>query len=208
MAAIATAYRLGVDEETISRGIAAAPQVPGRLEKIDNQQNILALVDYAHTGDALEQVLKTLSKLKSRRIITVVGCGGDRDPGKRSVMAAVAVKYSDLAVFTSDNPRTEDPLKILDQVRAGALAGGGNEFNESQQVNAEKGFVVVPDRRSAIEFAASQAQPGDLLLVAGKGHEDYQILGTKKIHFDDREELSRVLNDVNFGTKVEAGVHV
>lgn len=208
MAAIATAYRLGVDEQTISRGIASAPQVPGRLEKIDNQQDILALVDYAHTGDALEQVLKTLSKLESRRIITVVGCGGDRDPGKRPVMAAVAVKYSDLTVFTSDNPRTEDPLKILAQVRAGALAAGGNEFNECKQVNSEKGFVVVPDRRSAIEFAASQAQAGELLLVAGKGHEDYQILGTKKIHFDDREELKRVLNKVKPGNRAEAGVHV
>ncbi|MBN2792762.1 MAG: UDP-N-acetylmuramoyl-L-alanyl-D-glutamate--2,6-diaminopimelate ligase [Desulfuromonadales bacterium] len=210
MAAMAAAQQLGLDQDVIIRGIASAPQVPGRLEKIANQVGVLALVDYAHTGDALEQVLNTLAKLDSRRIITVVGCGGDRDPGKRPVMAAVAVKYSDLAVFTSDNPRTEDPLKILEQVRAGALNAGGDEFTAEQiAVGYDgKGFIVIPDRRSAIEFAAQQAQEGDLLLVAGKGHEDYQILGTEKIHFDDREELARVLRAVTPTTPTKAGEHV
>ena len=126
-------------------------------------------------------------------MLTVVGCGGDRDKGKRPLMAAVAVKYSNLAIFTSDNPRTEDPLEILEQVRNGALAVGRCELNEDEAVS-EDGFIVIPDRRMAIEFASRLAHKNDLLLVAGKGHEDYQIFGTKKIHFDDREELYRALN--------------
>lgn len=193
LAAVTAAQQLGVDNLAISAGVAAAPQIPGRLERVENDRDILALVDYAHTGDALEQVLKTLSRLDSKRLITLVGCGGDRDPGKRPVMAAAAVSYSDLAVFTSDNPRTEDPLQILEQVRAGALAAGALELSEQQVAGGEKGFVVIPDRRQAIAFACARAKAGDLLLVAGKGHEDYQVLGTKKIHFDDREELAKAL---------------
>ena len=138
-------------------------------------------------------MLKTLSKLDSKRLITLVGCGGDRDPRKRPVMAAVAVKYSDLSVFTSDNPRTEDPLRILEQVRAGALEADAVELSEQQLAAGERGFVVIPDRRNAIRFAAAVAKAGDLLLLAGKGHEDYQILGTEKVHFDDREELALAL---------------
>ena len=194
LAAVSAAQLLGIDNLAISAGVAAAPQVPGRLEKVENDHDILALVDYAHTGDALEQVLKTLSKLESKRLITLVGCGGDRDPSKRPVMAAAAGKYSDLSIFTSDNPRTEDPLQILEQVRAGALAAGAFELSEPQVTAGEKGFVVIPGRRQAITFACAQAKAGDLLLVAGKGHEDYQILGTGKIHFDDREELALALS--------------
>ncbi|MFO7766908.1 MAG: UDP-N-acetylmuramoyl-L-alanyl-D-glutamate--2,6-diaminopimelate ligase [Pelovirga sp.] len=193
LAAVATAQQLGIRTPQITAGISAAPQVPGRLERIDNQRGVLALVDYAHTGDALEQALKTLSEIEHHKLYTVVGCGGDRDPGKRPLMAAAAVKYSHLAIFTADNPRTEDPCAILEQIRAGALAAGGCELDPAQVDVAARGFVVIPDRRSAIDFAAGQAGEGDLLLVAGKGHEDYQILGTQKIHFDDREELKRAL---------------
>jgi UDP-N-acetylmuramoyl-L-alanyl-D-glutamate--2,6-diaminopimelate ligase len=195
MAAIAAAHKLGISHNLIEKGIAAAPQVPGRVEKVDNLRGILALVDYAHTGDALEQVLMTLKKLEHRRLLTVVGCGGDRDPGKRPVMACAAARYSDLAIFTSDNPRTEDPLSILEQLRQGALESNYIEMSEVKATNGENGFIVVPERRDAIEFAAKLAQKGDLLLVAGKGHEDYQILGTEKIHFDDREELKRIFAD-------------
>lgn len=195
LATVTAAQLLGIDNLVITAGIAAAAQVPGRLERVDNDREILALVDYAHTGDALEQVLSTLSKLESKRLITLVGCGGDRDPRKRPVMAAAAVKYSDLAVFTSDNPRTEDPLQILEQVKAGALNAGAQELSEMQLDAGEKGFVVVPDRREAISLAVSKAKAGDLLLLAGKGHEDYQILGTEKIHFDDREELALALRN-------------
>lgn len=193
LATVAAAQAMGVGNRQITAGINAATQVPGRLERVANDQDILALVDYAHTGDALEQVLSTLSKLDSKRLITLVGCGGDRDPRKRPVMAATAVKYSDLTVFTSDNPRTEDPLQILEQIRAGALATDAVELSEMQLESGEKGFVVIPDRRAAVRFACSKAKAGDLLLAAGKGHEDYQILGTEKIHFDDREELSMAL---------------
>ena len=193
LAAAATAQQLGIGCDVIAKGIATAPQVPGRLEKVANSRNVLALVDYCHTEDALEQALRTLSKLEHQRLITVVGCGGDRDKTKRPKMAAVAVKYSDLTIFTSDNPRTEDPLQILKEVRQGATDAGSVELT-GDQVETAAGFIVKPDRRSAIELAGGCAQAGDLVLIAGKGHENYQILGTKKIHFDDREELSRVLN--------------
>jgi UDP-N-acetylmuramoyl-L-alanyl-D-glutamate--2,6-diaminopimelate ligase len=194
LAAMAAASRFGIAGETIARGLRVAAPVPGRLEKIPNNREILALVDYAHTGDALEQTLKTLAKLDNRRLMAVVGCGGDRDRAKRPVMAATAVHYADLAIFTSDNPRTEDPLAILAEIRAGALQAGGRELSAERAAAGESGFVVVPDRRKAIEFAGDLASAGDLLVVAGKGHEDYQVLGTEKIHFDDREELSRALN--------------
>ncbi|MFO7812449.1 MAG: UDP-N-acetylmuramoyl-L-alanyl-D-glutamate--2,6-diaminopimelate ligase [Pelovirga sp.] len=193
LAAVAVAQQLKISNGQIAAGIRLAPQVPGRLERVDNDGGVLALVDYAHTGDALEQVLKTLFELEHRRLYTVVGCGGDRDPGKRPLMAAAAVSYSDLAIFTSDNPRTEDPIAILDQIRAGALAAGGDELDPGAVHGDSRGFVVIPDRRSAINYAAGLAGKGDLLLVAGKGHEDYQILGSTKIHFDDREELQRAL---------------
>ncbi|MDX2493841.1 MAG: UDP-N-acetylmuramoyl-L-alanyl-D-glutamate--2,6-diaminopimelate ligase [Desulfuromusa sp.] len=200
LAAVATALQFGIGNEVIAKGISGAPQVPGRVEKVENNQGVLALVDYSHTSDALEQALKTLSKLDCQRLLTIVGCGGDRDQGKRPVMAAVAVKYSNLAIFTSDNPRTEDPFKILEQIRGGAVAAGSKELSEDLAA-VEDGFIVIPDRRAAIEFAGNLAKQGDLLLVAGKGHEDYQVLGTEKIHFDDREELSRVLNKLD-GSKI------
>ncbi|WP_321370094.1 UDP-N-acetylmuramoyl-L-alanyl-D-glutamate--2,6-diaminopimelate ligase [uncultured Desulfuromusa sp.] len=193
---VATAQQLGISNEDISKGIMAAPQVPGRVEKVQNNQGVLALVDYSHTPGALDQALKTLSKLDPNRLFTIVGCGGDRDKGKRPLMAAVAVKYSNLSIFTSDNPRTEDPIVILEQMRGGAVTSGSKELSESQAA-IEDGFIVIPDRRAAIEFACRLAGSGDLLLVAGKGHEDYQIVGTEKKHFDDREELTRVLNTTN-----------
>lgn len=208
MAAIAAAHKLGISCNVIAKGISAAPQVPGRVEKVINPKGILALVDYAHTGDALEQVLMTLSKLEYRKLLTVVGCGGDRDPGKRPVMACAAARFSDLAIYTSDNPRTEDPLAILEQLRQGALAAGFVEVSEAEAVRGDNGFVIIPGRRDAIEFAASLAKDGDLLLVAGKGHEDYQILGTEKIHFDDREELRRILVGEEIGSHSGGDQHV
>ncbi|NOQ51971.1 MAG: UDP-N-acetylmuramoyl-L-alanyl-D-glutamate--2,6-diaminopimelate ligase [Desulfuromonadaceae bacterium] len=193
LATVSAAQALNIDNDVIAAGLAAAPQVPGRLQRVENSRDVLALVDYAHTGDALEQVLSTLSQLEAKRLITLVGCGGDRDPRKRPVMAAAAVNYSNLTVFTSDNPRTEDPLQILEQVKVGAVAAGAVELSFVQVAAGERGFIVIPDRRQAINFAAGLVKPGDLLLLAGKGHEDYQILGTTKIHFDDREELSQAL---------------
>lgn len=205
LAAVAAADQLGIGAPAIVRGIAAAPRVPGRLEKVTNERRVLALVDYAHTSDALDKVLTTLGKLEHCRFTTVVGCGGDRDPGKRPVMAAAAVTHCHLTILTADNPRTEDPLEILRQMQQGALEAGGCELSRRQAEAGGEGFVVIPDRREAIAFAGRLAMPGDLLLVTGKGHEDYQILGTEKIHFDDREELARALEGPSAAQPVETG---
>jgi len=194
LCAAAAGIALGLPPETIGAGLATATLVPGRLERIDNDRDALVLVDYAHTGDALEKVLSTLCELSPARIITVFGCGGDRDRRKRPVMGEVAARLSTLAVLTSDNPRTEDPLAILAEVVEGVRRVHPREWNRQEaQTMAGQGFVVIPERREAIDFAVSLLRPGDLLLVAGKGHEDYQIVGRERRHFDDREELRRAL---------------
>ena len=190
LGAIGAAVALGLPVAAIERGLAGAAGVPGRLERVANQTGAVALVDYAHTGDALDRVLQALAALKPRRIITVFGCGGDRDPRKRPVMGEVAARRSDIAVVTSDNPRTEDPLQIVAQVCQGVARVHAREWTAAEAAaGAGRGYVVIPDRRAAIRFAVSLLRPHDVLLVAGKGHEDYQILGTTRIHFDDREEL-------------------
>lgn len=198
LAAVATGIALELPLAEISQGVARQASVPGRLERIPNQRGITCLVDYAHTGDALENVLTTLKELATGRIITVFGCGGDRDPGKRPVMGEIAARLSDFAVVTSDNPRTEDPLKILGQVRDGILPLGVREYSQAELAQGfdAKGFTVLENRREAIRLAARLAQPGDILLLAGKGHEDYQIIGTTKHHFDDREEAASALGEV------------
>jgi UDP-N-acetylmuramoyl-L-alanyl-D-glutamate--2,6-diaminopimelate ligase len=151
--------------------------VAGRFEPIRSASGKTAIVDYAHTPDALENVIDTIDEIRSEgnRLIVVCGCGGDRDATKRPEMGKIASQRGDVAIFTSDNPRTEDPEKILDDVVAGAVAG--------------RQTLRIADRRQAIRTAAMLAQPGDIILIAGKGHEDYQIIGREKIHFDDREEI-------------------
>lgn len=194
LCAAGAAIALGLPLSAIADGLAQAPQVPGRLERVENDRNALILVDYAHTGDALDKVLQTVSGLSPSRLVTVFGCGGDRDRCKRPVMGEVAARFSTLAVLTSDNPRTEDPLAIIDEVRAGVLRVHEREWSlEEAQTLSGRGFVTIPDRAAAIHFAVSLLGENDLLLVAGKGHEDYQILGTRRIHFDDREEVRRAL---------------
>ena len=185
---------LGLAPETIAEGLATATLVPGRLERVENDRGALVLVDYAHTGDALEKVLTTLRELSPRRIITVFGCGGDRDRRKRPIMGEVTARLSTLAVLTSDNPRTEDPLVILEEIQEGVRRVHPQEWSRQEaKLMPGNGFITIPDRREAIEFAVTLLQPGDLLLVAGKGHEDYQIVGRERRHFDDREELRRAL---------------
>jgi UDP-N-acetylmuramoyl-L-alanyl-D-glutamate--2,6-diaminopimelate ligase len=142
-------------------------------------QPFTVAVDYAHTEDALVRLLTAAQALKAGRIITVFGCGGDRDRGKRPKMGAAAVRYSDVVILTSDNPRTEDPLSILEQVEVGVI--------EALRLRPHVQYRKVSDRREAIEEAVREAQSADMVLIAGKGHEDYQIIGTKKVHFDDRE---------------------
>lgn len=198
LAAAATGIALKLPLATIVKGLEQHRTVPGRLEKVENSRGVTCLVDYAHTGDALENVLKTLKQLAQARIITIFGCGGDRDNGKRPVMGAIAAGYSDLAICTSDNPRTEDPFRILTQIRAGILPLGLREYQPDELTPGftEKGFVTIENRRNAIRLGAALAQPGDILLLAGKGHEDYQILGTVKHHFDDCEEAARAFTEL------------
>ena len=190
LAAAATGVALDLPLEAIRLGIEGHRRVPGRLERVDNERGLTVLVDYAHTGDALENVLRTLREIATARIITVFGCGGDRDPGKRPIMGEIAARMSDLAVVTSDNPRTEPPSAIMAQIRSGIVPLGLREYRQEELAAGfvEKGFVMCESRREAIRLAAAAARPGDIVLLAGKGHEDYQIIGTVKHHFDDREE--------------------
>ncbi|HWA82484.1 MAG TPA: cyanophycin synthetase, partial [Fimbriimonadaceae bacterium] len=153
--------------------------VPGRFEAVRNDLNIGVLVDYAHTPDALEKLLDAVRPLANGRVITVFGCGGDRDRTKRPKMARAASERSDLTVVTSDNPRTEDPQSILNEVLTGIAPG-----SES---------VDVIDRREAIAFAVEAAKPGDVVVIAGKGHENYQIIGRTKYPMDDREMAREAL---------------
>jgi len=192
LAAAGTGVALELPLTAIRAGIERHRKVPGRMERVPNDRGVTLLVDYAHTGDALENVLKTIAALDGRKVISVFGCGGDRDRSKRPVMGDVAGRYSDLAIITSDNPRTEDPTAIVSQVRAGILPLGLREFRPEELLPGvdEKGFTTVENRRDAIRLAVRLAQPGDIVLLAGKGHEDYQIIGTTKHHFDDREEAA------------------
>jgi len=192
LAAVTAGIALDLPLAAIKAGIEGHATVPGRLERVDNNFGVACLVDYAHTGDALRNVLATLGEIATARIITVFGCGGDRDPGKRPIMGQIAAQMSDLAIVTSDNPRTEAPLSILAQIKAGITPLGIREYSpgelEAQPALGAKGFVMLENRRDAIRLATRVARQGDILLLAGKGHEDYQIIGTTKHHFDDREE--------------------
>jgi murE/murF fusion protein len=172
--AVGIGEALGLSHEAIARGIANLPGVPGRVERVANDADLDILVDYAHTPDALRNVLSALRPLARRRLICVFGCGGDRDPTKRPKMGAAVAELADLAIVTSDNPRTEDPRAIIDQILPAV----------------PRPFFVDPDRRVAIRAAIAEATPGDIVCIAGKGHEDYQILGTTKVHFDDREQAA------------------
>jgi len=170
LAALAAASAMGMELRAAVAAMAKAPQVPGRLERVPAKRNFQVFVDYAHTDDALRNVLKTLRDLKPKRLIVIFGCGGDRDRAKRPLMAAAAEELADWTIITSDNPRTEDPLKILNDVKRGLR---GNRYEE------------VPDREAAIKKAIEIAGPGDIVLIAGKGHEKYQEFADRKIPFDD-----------------------
>ena len=168
--------------------------VPGRLEQVDHTRGDFAvLVDYAHTPDALERAIGVLRPLCRGRLITVFGCGGDRDRTKRPLMGRAVARGADLAVVSSDNPRTEDPLAIVEAILVGVRSERLERLERLE--GAERGYYVEPDRRRAIESAVAAARPGDIVLLAGKGHEDYQILGRTKIHFDDREVAAKALRE-------------
>lgn len=192
LAAVAAGIALDLPLQAIRQGIENHTTVPGRMERVENGAGVTCLVDYAHTGDALENVLATLKEIATGKIITLFGCGGDRDNGKRPIMGKIAASMSDLAIITSDNPRTENPRVILEQITAGVTPLGTREYCVDDLVNGftDKGFVVIENRHDAIRQAIRLAKSGDIVLLAGKGHEDYQIIGTTKHHFDDREEAT------------------
>ncbi len=174
MAAVGAACSLGIDPEQIRRGVEALKQVPGRMEQVDGGQDFTVIVDYAHSPDALENLLTIVSQLPHEKLLTVFGCGGDRDKTKRPVMGEIAANRSDIVFATSDNPRSEDPLVILKEIETGLRRGPAS-------------YNIIPDRRLAIESAISMARKGDIVVIAGKGHEDYQIIGSRTIEFDDRK---------------------
>ncbi len=189
---IGLSFGLSLNEAV--KGSADCAIIPGRLERVTDDSGINIFVDYSHTPDALEKTLLLLSKLCDNRLICVVGCGGDRDKGKRPLMGGIAAKYSDLAVLTSDNPRTEDPEAILDMVEEGALAQGMTKTASKPSPQIASGnYYRIQDRAEAIMAAVLSASAGDAILIAGKGHEDYQIVGTKKRRFDDRIEAAKAL---------------
>lgn len=181
LAAVAAVVHLGLDLAGIIAQLPHFTGVPGRMERVQRKadQEITVIVDYAHTPDSLENLLKAARPFIAGKLICVFGCGGDRDRTKRPLMGKIAAELADIAVVTSDNPRTEDPDRILQDVVAG--------------IPAEAEAIVIGDRAQAIQQAILQAKPGDGVLIAGKGHEDYQILGTEKIHFDDREQAREAL---------------
>jgi UDP-N-acetylmuramoyl-L-alanyl-D-glutamate--2,6-diaminopimelate ligase len=181
LAASAAALGLGLDLDTIIGGLAVAHQVPGRFESVDCGQDFGVIVDYAHTPDELENVLRTAKSLASNRLIAMFGCGGDRDRGKRPIMGRIGTDLADLVVVTSDNPRTEDPEAIIAEVLTG--------IDEADRPRV----TVQPDRREGIREAIAQARAGDVVVIAGKGHEDYQIFADRTIHFDDREVAREAL---------------
>ena len=182
MAAAAAAAHDGIPLKKIAAGVGKCQGAPGRFEKVDIGQPFAVIVDYAHTPDALENLLAAAKQLNPGRIVTLFGCGGDRDKSKRPLMGRVAWDHSDLVVVTSDNPRTEDPEKIISDI----LIGIPRHEREGR-------LLAITDRSEAINKTISMSKKGDVVLIAGKGHEDYQIIGGEKIHFDDREEALKAL---------------
>lgn len=192
MAAAAVATALGIGADAVAAGVRQCKGAPGRLEAVDGKPGVRILVDYAHKPDALEGVLRALRALSPGRIICVFGCGGDRDRGKRPLMGGIAARLSDVAVVTSDNPRSEDPLAIIAEIEPGLRAEGLGRI-EAARVGAERGYLVEPDRRAAIGLGLGLSAPDDIVLIAGKGHEDYQLVSGRKLHFDDREVVRELL---------------
>jgi UDP-N-acetylmuramoyl-L-alanyl-D-glutamate--2,6-diaminopimelate ligase len=183
LCAAAVAMASGVDAASVKKGLEAIDFIPGRLEKVECDRDFSVYVDYAHTHDALAHVMQSAKEIADgKRLIAVFGCGGDRDKEKRPLMSRAVSEHADVVFLTSDNPRTEDPEAIIEDARAG--------------LNSESESYVLIDRREAIAAALKCAQAGDVIVIAGKGHENYQIIGTEKIHFDDREIVREVLKGI------------
>lgn len=185
LGASAVSVALGIETDVVAEGLRRCPGAPGRLEAVPGPPGVTVLVDYAHKPDALEAVLRALRALKPRRLLCVFGCGGDRDRGKRPLMGGIAGRMADLALVTSDNPRSEDPLAIIAEIETGLIAAGLDRI-APEAVGRKPGYVVEPDRRAAIALALRLAAPGDIVVIAGKGHEDYQLVAGRRLDFDDR----------------------
>jgi len=182
LASVAWAINAGFEPKTIESALRRFTFVPGRLERVDGEGKFRIFIDYAHTPDALDNVIKSLKGLGKNRIIVVFGCGGERDKTKRPRMGRVATELADYAIITSDNPRSEDPGEIIRDIQKGV---------------SKSNYCIIPDRLNAIAKSLSWAKPGDIVLIAGKGHENYQILKDKRIYFDDREAVRRCLKSMN-----------
>jgi len=187
LGASAQSAALGVDIDAVADGVRRCPGAPGRLEAVAAKPGVTVLVDYAHKPDALEAVLTALRRLRAGRIICVFGCGGGRDRGKRPIMGEIAGRLADIPVLTSDNPRSEDPMAIIAEVEKGLIAAG------------REGYIVEPDRRTAIGIALRMATPGDAVLIAGKGHEDYQLVAGRVLPFDDRVVVREIAAELGGG---------
>jgi UDP-N-acetylmuramoyl-L-alanyl-D-glutamate--2,6-diaminopimelate ligase len=193
LAAIGAAMGLGISNAQIETGIRNLRAVAGRFERVDCGQPFLVVVDYAHTDDALQNLIRTARELNTKgRIITLFGCGGSRDRTKRPIMGELSGRMSDLSILTSDNPRQEDPLKIISDIVVGMQKSGGK-------------YLIEPDRAKAIQVGIDEARPGDMVLLAGKGHEDYQIFADHTIHFDDREVARKALHDRGYAASPSGG---
>jgi UDP-N-acetylmuramoyl-L-alanyl-D-glutamate--2,6-diaminopimelate ligase len=180
LAAAATGFALNIHPDNIQAGLENLKGVPGRFEVYNTTEGVSVLIDYAHSPDSLEKLLLSVKDLKPARVITVFGCGGDRDRSKRPIMGKIALTNSDVTVITSDNPRTEEPLAIIREIKAGMNGGT---------------YLEIPDRKEAIRAALLLARKDDVVVIAGKGHEDYQIIGTEKVHFSDKETAKSILSE-------------
>ncbi len=194
LAAAAAAWFLGIPSESIKKGIEAVSGIPGRMERIDNGLGIKVFIDYAHTADALENVLRALNESGASRIMTIFGCGGDRDRTKRPAMGSVAAAYSHSLILTSDNPRSESPERIIAEIRPGVEEKGFSYAeNAAELMVIPRRYCVISDRRSAIRSGIKAARRGDVVLIAGKGHEAYQEIGPRRTRFDDRSEAREAI---------------
>jgi UDP-N-acetylmuramoyl-L-alanyl-D-glutamate--2,6-diaminopimelate ligase len=190
LAACGTGLSYGIEPETVARGIANLKAVPGRFERVDEGQPFTVVVDYAHTDDALRNVISVARGLNPKRVITLFGCGGDRDRTKRPLMGQAAAEASNFVVLTSDNPRSEDPLAIMNDALVGIR-------------RVDVAHIVEPDRATAIARALKEAREGDIVILAGKGHEPYQVLKDCTIAFDDREVAREVLRGYGYHKTTE-----
>ena len=201
LAAVASGVAVGIPREAIERALATVAGVPGRFQVVSSQgDDVTVVVDYAHTDDALKNLLETARPLAPRRLITVFGCGGDRDRTKRPLMGAVAARLSDIVVVTSDNPRSEDPAAIIEEIKRGigpaadrARAPEPSHDAQRHSLPRPPQLLTIVDRRAAIEQAIEQAEAGDVVLIAGKGHEKYQVIGERTLPFDDAEVAKAAL---------------